>query len=48
MSATVCVLSMELFKSVIPVDGLQRHERSPIRMGTDFAYLSVFEKGLLE
>jgi len=26
--------------------GLQRHERSPMRMGGNFAYRSVFEKGL--
>jgi hypothetical protein len=40
---------MGLFASVIPrVDDLQRHERSPITMGTNFAYRSVFEKGFLE
>jgi len=26
--------------------GLQRHERSPMRMGANLAYRSVFEKGL--
>jgi len=30
------------------VEDLQRHERSPITTGTNFAYRSVFEKGLLE
>jgi hypothetical protein len=40
---------MELFALVIPTaEDLQRHETSPITMGTSFAHLSVFEKGLLE
>ena len=47
--ATVCVLSVGLCASGIPrVDDLQRHERSPITMGRNVAYRSVFEKIFLE
>jgi hypothetical protein len=37
----VCVVP-----GIVIVGDLQRHERSPMRMGTNFAYRSVFEKGL--
>lgn len=36
---------MGLASGVVSGDDLQRHERSPIAMGRNFAYRSVFEKG---
>jgi hypothetical protein len=40
-SVGVCVVP-----GIVIVGDLQRHERSPMRTGTNFAYRSVFEKGL--
>ena len=49
MSVTVWVLSVGLFTFIPRVEeGLQRHERPPITMGTNVAYRSVFEKGLFD
>jgi hypothetical protein len=46
---TACVSLFELCVSGIPrVDDLQRHEGSPITMGTNIAYRSVFENIFLE
>lgn len=48
-SATVCGSSVGLWASSIPrVDDLQRHERSPITIGKNIAYRSVFENIFLD
>lgn len=37
---------ISLTGGIVSVEDLQRHERSPITMGANFTYRSVFEKGL--
>jgi hypothetical protein len=50
MSVALCVPSMgdvaDVASGIVSVEHLQRHERSPIIMGANFTYRSVFEKGL--
>lgn len=47
MSVVVCVSSMVgVAPGIVSVGDLQRHEGSPMRMGVNFTYRSVFEKGL--